>query len=286
MFVNQKVEENQKLGDEEICFEPDSSPKAWGHYQQYYKQGVLEKSYDFSKTVFYNKYDKVGLKSGYKYGREWINYVNKPLNKKIKNRLFILKENTKMYEDESGNQYIEPAFRLGGECDFNFNQKKYVLFKEIIGNNKKLLEKLECCKDMHHTLLNFSLMQSMGNMQGFKGANRFDRLDFFVYQLDLYFKGISINVLSKSSKENVFYLKKYLETFKDIYDYCQEIYFISDKNFVDEIIRQGALPINTKEDVNRYMSLAQEFWTKKENYFLQKEFNCIGDYFKDGGETY
>lgn len=129
-------------------------------------------------------------------------------------------------------------------------------------------------------------MQAMGNMQGFKGCNRFDRFDTFIYEMDRYFSAKSQNVLSASSETNKVALISYLNNFKDIYEYCKEVYFIEEEKFINKIIAEGALPIKVCDDVIRYMNLAEEFWAVKEFYFLKNEFLLVGDYFKNGGEIY
>ena len=138
---------------------------------------------------------------------------------------------------------------------------------------------------MHHTLLNFSLMQSIGNMQKFKGSNRFDRLDTFVSVLHNYFCGISNEILRCASLSNEPSLKSFLTGFKSIYDYCKTFYFIDNKEFIDELIRQGNMPITNINELVRYMNLAEKFWMLKEFYFKKAE-EIVGSYFQDGGETY
>lgn len=82
-------------------------------------------------------------------------------------------------------------------------------------------------------------------------------------KLDQYFERNSDAVVSQAGRNREF-LEKYLHSFRDIYDYCEKIYFIDSKEFVDEIIRQGALPISEYKDVIRYMDLADEFWRRKQ----------------------
>lgn len=295
MFKNKKISEMQKQGTQIIRFDPDSSPAAWVHFQQFYSDNkYLRADYDFQKQFFYNYYDKAGLKTGYFDGVEWFNYVNKPLqNYSEYNRLFILQKGTKTEKLEN-NEVIVATNRLGGDCDFNFNEKKYSLFLEIIKNDSmasqqekdNAIQQLSRCKDMHHTLLNFSLMQAIGDMQKFKGSNRFDRLDTFIYKLDKYYRGVSNAILNFSSPNNKPALISFLNDFKNIYEYFANFYFITDKYFVDKIIKQGSMPITNVKELVRYMDLSEECWSKKEFEFLKKEFLAIGDYFQNGGEIY
>lgn len=295
MFKNKTISEMHNHFDQMIRFEPDSSPAAWMHYQQFYSHNkYLRTHYDFQKQFFYNRFDKAGLKTGYFDGLERFNYVNKPLQNHSKyNRLFILQKGTKTEKIEN-NEFIVAADRLGGDCDFNFNEKKYSLFLEIIKNDSMVsqrekddaIQQLLRCKNMHHTLLNFSLMQAIGNMQKFKGSNQFDRFDTYIYELDKYYRGISNAILSYSSLNNQPALISFLNDFKNIYEYCANFYFFTGKFFVDKIIKQGSMPITNVNELVRYMDLAEECWSKKEFEFLKKEFLAIGDYFQNGGEIY
>ena len=54
-------------------------------------------------------------------------------------------------------------------------------------------------------------------------------------------------------------LYKFLDSFKNIYEYCNLFYDI-EKDFVDRMIEEGKMPILTSEDLSRYMNLAEEFW--------------------------
>lgn len=295
MFKNKKITEMQQQGTQIIRFDPDSSPEAWKHYQQFYFYNkYLSKNYDFRKLFFYNYYDTIGLKKGYYDGIDWFNYVNKPIKNTLEhNRLFVLQKGTKT-EYLENTEFIIAANRLGGDCDFNFNEKKYLLFLEIIESDTiasqrekdDAIQQLLRCRDMHHRLLNFSLMQAVGNMQKFKGSNRFDRLDTFISELDKYYRGISNSVLRFSSPNNEPALKSFLNDFNDIYEYCAIFYFITDKLFIDEIIKQGSMPITNVNELVRYMNLAEKYWSKKEFEFLKKEFFAISDYFQNSRESY
>lgn len=282
MFTNKEVKCDN--------FDVDSSKEAWEHYRKYYiehNEGYsIRKNFNFDHLFLYNRCEDVGLKEGYKGDEtngECYNYTN-DLKKGV-NRYYAL-DNSVRPVKYKGHEYSLAASRLGGDCDFNFNEKQYRPFKTIIGDNQKAIEQLNRCEKMHHTLLNFSLIQAMGNMQGFKGSNEYDRCDTFIYELDRYFKGDSDNILSKSTAPNRPDLINYLEHFKNIYEYCKEIYFIESHEFVDRIIKNGERPIRDCDDVVRYMNLAEEFWAEKEFYFLKKEFLTVGEYFHDGGEIY
>ena len=138
---------------------------------------------------------------------------------------------------------------------------------------------------MHHTLTNFSLMLSTGNMQGFKGLICDDRLDRFIYFLERYYTEPdkqNTHIASFATENNRPALINYLNSFEDVYDYCQKIYFISDEKLIKKLINSGKQPITGAIDENgneispeqrviEYMELAIEFWEAKAAYFDNPE---------------
>lgn len=262
--VNKKIEKYYNYEGKERYFEPDSSPVAYEYYKLIYPaDGYLKKNFDFSKPVF-SLYSKDSRRE------DGFNYKNAATT--CNNRLFVLLKGT---ESKLINnvEHFRSNYKLGGECDFNFNDIKCKLFKEIIENDltasdcekKKAQKKLKECHQKHHTLLNFSVMQVVGNLQGFKGSNRFDRLDTFISELNKYYLGISSSVLQSATPSNKGMLKKFLDEFNDIYQYCEAFYLIEDKTFVDRIIEKGDEPISNVNELLRYMALAEEYWSVKEN---------------------
>lgn len=124
MFKNKEIVEMQQG----IKYDPDSSPAALEHYKQVYRNSdYINKHYDLQKQVFYN-YCKTGYSD--------VNYINKP-SKYKDNRLYILEKGTEIID----NQCIRAAYRLGGECDFNFNNKKCDMFLKIIKDDTDTSEK-------------------------------------------------------------------------------------------------------------------------------------------------
>ena len=276
MFKNKFVNSIQTFKNEaNVQFEPDSSPSVWEHYKKIYSRNeYLNNNYDFNDLFFYNCYKDFGLKRGIHAGYEWFNYLNKPLRTgSYYNRMFALEKgtNTKTFNNI---KYIVASYRLGGDCDFNASRQE----------KANAVKQLTRCREMYHTLLNFSLMQALGNLQEFKGSNRFDRLDTFI--LDKYYRGISSVILQFSSPNNEPALVSFLNDFKDIYQYCATFYFITEKPFIDEIIKQGSMPITNVNELVGYMNLAEKYWAMKEFEFLKNEFLAVGDCFQNGGEIY
>ncbi len=265
-----KIEPIQEWNGESLDFDPDSSPEAWSHFEKYYSDEFWMDKYNFEELHFF-EFTKCGNP-----------YVDIPLS--CYNRLNALNKNNDSKIDENGFNYYSVTLRVAGETDFNFHGENYNKLSKILFNayqrDKDILyenlEKLTDCKKMHHTLLNFSLMQSMGNMQGFKKNGihneRLDRLDTFAYKLSEYYEleiddRSNSDIIKNASNRNKEYLQEYLDDFDGIYDYCKKVYFINDKAFVNEIIINGRKKIVSAKDVVDYMDLAQEFWKRKEEYF-------------------
>ena len=287
-------------------YDPDASPMAWVYYEIVYSNGngIIKlggTEFNSENLSYYNSCNADFKERSYRYYDtddhcyRWLNYKNDEIpeenrydgNRKKYNRLFALKADTKRAENpKDKKEYCDAASRVGGECDFNFNEGKKTLFEEIIKNDSnaaeesknEALEKLDECAKMHHNLLNFSLMQAMGNLQRVKGRDKFDRFDTFVWKLSEYYSiekeqrlAKDPAVLKKATKdENKNDLIQYLDGFVNIYDYCRQVYFLDDEKFVNEVIAQGQRPINNCIDVIRYMTLAEEFWKKKYDYVKEK----------------
>lgn len=293
MFKNEKVEVNQEWKGKQVSFDPDSSPKAWKHYKKYYEQDFQNNyNYDDLKTFDYIEH---GENKGSYAVNKYLRYYN---------RLNILPIDYNI-DNEWSTSAVQ---RLSGETDFNFNDKKFDEFIQLLlldkNNYINNLKKLDKCSKMHHTLLNFSIMPVMGNLQGYKSKGIFldvnnqkyewlDRLDSFVFLLDKFYKSKENgdSDIIKHAGTNKYELINYLNNFAEnkddesIYNYCKKIYFI-DKPLVDKLKASGKKPIDSAERVVEYMNLALEFWQEKEFCLLKDEFLTIGDYFPNGGETY
>ena len=237
--------------------EPDSSLDSWNYYRRIYTKELwaLMSKFDLENVQTYEQKVKIAPKKIIRY----LAYVKKE------------------YAEDLGQM-----FAFGGDCDFNFNSKKRVLFQKILkddNSNEILEQQLDYCCSMHHDKINFSLVATTGGLNNFKGKVHFvdnniefdkwqmkglDRLDTFVHCLNDFFMRKNDLVLAAASAINRPYLEKYLrESFADIYDYCQKHYFIDENELIDEIIANGSKPIKTAKDLERYMSLAEKYWATK-----------------------
>ncbi len=316
----------------EIIWDPDSSPKAWEHYRKYYsvedwnflknylKNGRFAENSDLR---FYNgediyTYDKE--KKCYKKYKEK-GYYKEPVFEEHASlccpqiELSCKKCNIcSSYQSKGG-----ILLRLRGETDFYFRENtpeekkpdKNKRLKNIIKDSKDVekqryaMDLLEKCKNMHYSLLNFSLMQSVGNMQEVKSKGLslngkydkngifewLDRLDTFVYHLDMYYKNrkddcniddsVILSCAGDCKHGNKDCLKDYLDKFGDnpndkdaVYDYCDKVYFIKigdaergENDFIQRLIKSGKKELSSCDEVIEYMELAVEFWKRKQEYF-------------------
>jgi hypothetical protein len=248
-------------------YDTDSSPIVWEHYRN--KYGDLLTEYKINA-----KNEKGGLEpSGY--------------------RLLAPCE----YNESS-----PFVVQFGGDCDFNFNWKKYNNFKNIIlkdGTRLDLIAKLNELHAAHSTLKNFSLMPATGGMNNFKGKGNDDRLDTFVYVLNEHFLGKTTKIIDyakgmyrgwkgmtddeKNTQKEIYgkHLSNYLGKFvidddreNAIYQYCEKIYFIKinldnpddeGKKLVDDLIKNGKEPITDINILAKHMELAEKFWEMKKS---------------------
>jgi len=244
-------------------YDPDSSPEAWTYYKTVYKMDRwdLLKGFDMeNRRSVKNKAD-----DGKIYWRE-------------QSQITIT---SAYYGDGKGK--IGPVFKLGGETDFNFNEKKLLLLTSIANNNAEAIASLAECAKRHHMLVNFSLIAVSGNMQGQKSkgccVDRYgepdwlDRLDSFIYMLNEYFSNGKEYVLLPKVDEfgrpnpNRDCLIEFLATFDGVFDYCRKVYFLEGeegRELVKCMIENGSKPILNAGDVKRYTALAQDYWKQKE----------------------
>ena len=171
-----------------IHFEPDASPAAWEHYAVAYRDTILGTKFNLEDPHFFAYYQ-----SQFK----WYNPQKKryepiqrfapdeertyaDISMGYNNRLCALPRDNDIKPDELMRY---PAIqRLSGECDFNFNEKKYPMFLKLLIRDmqndpdalRDAIMQLDECAQMHHTLVNFSLMPVMGDLQGFKGQKKFE----------------------------------------------------------------------------------------------------------------
>lgn len=253
MWNEKQFNEIQKYKKNSYRFEIDSSPEVYELYEKIYPEEI-KKEYDISYPKFFKYRGRTG------YGDY---YINEP---EQDNRLFALPYGT--FSKESKSNGVK---RLSGDCYFNFNSKKIEELDKIRGIDK---EKLEKCENMHYSIYNMVLLQSVGNMQrrkqqGLKLSNdknkyeNLDRGDTFLYLLNEYYKNKNEEILAESTKANKGVLREYLESFKDIYEYADKMLHIKDKYLIKKMLENGQHPLSDQDRANKYLDIALEFWEKR-----------------------
>lgn len=283
-FTETYYTQSSKRGDFPEVLEQDSSPKAWSHYLHQYT---------------YLTFGKAGC--GHNYSFERLKYGG--------NRIFAVVQPDSILNGKTikNCKYKE---HLGGETDFNFsndeekNNPTYQKLKKILEydsypneKRKKALQLLDCCHTRHHSLLNFSLMESSCGLQKIKGFydGGNDRPDCLIRRLSEYYKLKNKKSTALTNDlEAMDILENYLSAFENVNNYCAKIYFLPTSNnptdmmnhcaidtneerwksllsdnykLIEDLIESGSKFIDTPDRVVDYMILAVRFWQAKERYF-------------------
>ena len=168
------------------------------------------------------------------------------------------------------------------DTDINFKRIKIRYYEDIIDSNSGEMDakqiaflkmKLNALNQLTYTPNNISLMPKTAGLNNIKQNWGNDRIDTFIYMLDLYYKGnksvvldagrITRGIISYKERNK---LAQYLDTFSDIYDYCKKIYHI-DKVLVDIMLQTGGMGLECAEMVDIYVSIANVFWQQKLMFF-------------------
>lgn len=170
---------------------------------------------------------------------------------------------------------------ISGDIDINLKMQKVNFFIDIIEKDSEIGYKEK--NNLKNSLLNLhelvyhpnniSIMPVRGGMNNLKAILGFDRVDTFLFTLQQYYNKNNSAYLFNYGRTNmphielIMNLKDYLDSFNGIYEYCKEIYHISDKNFIDELCEFGKKAILTTTDIENYKNLSLNFWMKKSIFF-------------------
>lgn len=201
----------------------------------------------------------------------------------------------KLNLDKKEFTYKTLTFEVGGEVDFNFGPTKISWFRHIIKEDNKVSDEekkianalLNICEQYNYSLLNFSVMPKVGNLQGTKSGIGNDRFDVFFWAIDLYYKGIDLVVNSRTTAQSMPVLINTLESFRkttDKYDhnYFQIIYNIDDKELIERLIESGKKRIDSTARVLEYIALAIDVWNIRSIKYSDEKYNDI--FLKHGGK--
>ncbi|MBJ8325251.1 hypothetical protein [Streptococcus pacificus] len=219
--------------------------------------------------------------------------------KSVGNRLFYKYKNNKEVEitlsGDCSFNFNEKKKKLFEDIIRHYEDKTGV--KQSDTRNKLLA----CCSN-HHQECNFALMPVVGGMNNVKGKikisngkvkvhqlgrqpnNLFDRLDSFLSLLNEFYNfrkkcnefNCSLKEIGEYYSESIFLeslksenftiLYDFLEKFTDINEYVETFYPWIKEDFLIKLLKSGADDIETIEDLEKYMTLAQEYWQLYDDY--------------------
>lgn len=243
-------------------YKEDSSNEAWEFYRKKY--------YENSNWELLDNFDFNNKKTRYQKDGKYKNVTRKKL---------WLKD-----DSELKNSFGE-LFCFSGERVFNFDSQKYHL-RQIIENSQCELNKKEMClrllgicEKFYFSKYNLSILPVTGGLNNLKGSLYFDdngfikfsrfkksgkqldRFDTFIFVVNEYYKNENELLLSYSKiTVNEKCLIAFLDTFNDVYDFCNKLYQLDDRKFIDFLMKNGKKDIITIDDVERYCQLALIFW--------------------------
>ncbi|MFA5635937.1 MAG: hypothetical protein WC977_08520 [Anaerovoracaceae bacterium] len=252
----------QELRENNCSFEPDSSPDAWEYYKGYASCiliGEPELAAGGNRPKAKAKFKGIEIKVA----------GDCSFNFKLCKTYF-----EKIIEKARGPEKdTELGVKLVNAASMHHKLPNFGLMPVAGGlNNLKGALKIKDNKVMVHDI-------------GKRPASALDRLDTFIYFLDYSFKMLetfhslenavdlrgageffSESVFTTSMKgENFTILYDLIASFEDIYEYCEIFYGLKmgtekHKQLIDRLIKNGNKPIDSVEDIVRYIELANEFW--------------------------
>lgn len=176
--------------------------------------------------------------------------------------------------------------KMSGDCDFNFNEKKFKKYINLIENlsinplqKKKLYEKLNAVHLKHYQQENCSLLPTIGGCNNIKGViiSDFDRFDTFLYYVNEYLTKGNDKVLPPLDSVNYSIIKAFFDKFHEtekkhsIYIFCAIMYnrgkelTDEEKSLIDDLISNGSQTIRTEKYFVNYLDLAERWWAFKRN---------------------
>ncbi len=162
---------------------------------------------------------------------------------------------------------VNKEFIVSGDICFNI---RFGNRSDCIGSLVPADVKLpEVFNKYMHSCLNMSILPVQGQLNNIKKGIGDDRIDTFIWALNLYYTGYGKVLLinngnyKRSNMSNRLNIVDFLNEFKDVYHFCSVIYSIS-KKMVDRMINSGANPITILPDLESYVLLTIDFWKERE----------------------
>ncbi|WP_461226119.1 hypothetical protein [Lacticaseibacillus suihuaensis] len=175
--LDMKVEDYQEF-KYSLPFDPDSSPEAFKYYRNIYPKAwtgswMNDAFFSHSEETNDNGYGRTDNR----YMSETI-IVTHPVVRDKLHRIYVyIRKDSHLAEKDK----LWSEFKLGGDTDFNFNDKKIPIYYNILSSQKlddsSILKKAAELKtevlNFHknqHVLINMSLMPTSGSMNILKGG--------------------------------------------------------------------------------------------------------------------
>ena len=233
----------------------DSSKAAWDYYCCIYRDKKVFRDFDMECPML--SWEKRGWRPNPSDGR-YLGY---------------LRENSELRETYGR------FFALAGDCLFNFNPKKTAAFAPF-ADTEELKSRLRYCASKHHSLENLALMPATGGLNCLKGLlylrdggiqcagqgqfekTAYDRPDTLICCLNEYFEHGDELALCVSTAMNRDCLRAFLDSFSDVYHYCETMYLM-DAKMTERMLRSGTISIDSPERLRAYLVLACDYWETK-----------------------
>lgn len=182
----------------------------------------------------------------------------------------------------------DDIIEISGDIDNNFKMNKLHYWFDMIDNDSKcdqenkdrVKDKLVFLHEITYHPDNISIMPVSGGMNNIKADLGFDRIDTFLYCLQQYYNGLDSIFLNHGFPRMPYThprndLKKFLDSFGEgeegLYNYCQKVYHVSDKEFVKRLCESGKKAILNTEDIDDYLNLVIIFMARKAEYYKNSD---------------
>lgn len=288
----QAISIKYSFDSQKFLYEPDSSRRAWEYFFVAYKNVFTWDSVQneqLLKSLLFNE-----VFPPYSDEKAIQFWIGPNAFKRIIGTFNFDKEDNNIYFSLTSSKLIpEKNIGIGGDCSFNFNEKKIKYFwDEKVYKDKKVTPELKNimysllkdCSEMHYSIFNFSLMPTTGGLNNVKGRGNTDQFDSFISRLNDYYrtapeekeKHAILTGVSIKYKDSILALKYFLDhQIGTLENYCQLFYHI---DINAEKWNELLTPKNIEDckSLLEYIELAVEFWEiQAKNYISQSGNNSL-----------
>ncbi len=182
----------------------------------------------------------------------------------------VSQENGKLYWKFSSEEK-EEKIEVSGDIICNFCGEHLKFFRQFVESDDAFMLWLDLMSSCMWQPYNISVLPVTGGLNNTKQSFGNDRLDAFVWALDLYYQGNSTALLSSGkplaiAPGNTDALRRFLASFGSAEQFCGQIYQI-DKDLTGALCESGKKPIDSAARVREYLELVREFWLQRYNFY-------------------